>query len=318
MTKILVTSLNYEKYCAEAVALLKKHNFEVIFNTEPRPLEFEEIINLIEEVDGVIAGNDTWDEPIFQKATKLKVIARVGVGYDNIDVNKATEYGITVSNARAHELSIGVAELAIGLIINILRDIPRLSYSIRSGNWNKSIGRELNGMTVGLVGFGAIGQTMAKLLSGFDVNILAYDKYPNLDKAKELNTQLVSFEDLLVNSDIVSLHLPNTSDTFRLFGERQFQLMKKGAYFINTARGALVDEEALFFALTSNHLTAAATDVFNNEPVSKNNPLLTLDNILCTQHIGGDTWETRTSIGLIAAKAVINTLEGRKPEFALN
>jgi len=318
MNKILITVTNFSERCYEAKKLLEKQGYQLILNKSDRPfLTFDQLKDIISNVDGVIAGLDDWNESIYKIAKKLKVIARFGVGVDNIDLVKAKEYGIKVTNAKGKNAN-SVAELAICFMLGVLRNVPNLNISVKSGLWERFIGHDLNGKNIGLVGFGAISQSVAKKLAGFGVNIFAYDKYPNLDIAKELNVKMVSFEKILKNCDIVSLHVPSFKETYHMMGKEQFDMMKYEAYFINTARGALVDEEALYDALKTKKLSAAAIDVYENEPTTLDNPLFKLDNLICTPHTAGETYETYNALGNVTAKAVIDVIEGMVPENLLN
>ncbi|WKB35745.1 NAD(P)-dependent oxidoreductase [Terrilactibacillus sp. S3-3] len=215
----------------------------MIENPQDRPMTAEELSDLIPDVDAAIAGVDTWNEPVFQMAKKLKVIARFGVGIDNIDVKKAHQYGIKVTNAPRLNAN-AVAELTVGLIFSVLRNIPSLNQTTKQGKWERFVGDELNGKMVGLLGFGNIPQKVAHKLQGFEVRILAFDKYPNFAKAKQYGVKMASLEEVIGQSDIVCMHLPSIEETRHTMNDHRFGLMKEKAYFINTARGSLVDEKA--------------------------------------------------------------------------
>ena len=317
MKRILTTATYYSTYCAQAKALLESKGYEVIENKTATPyLPFEELQKIVPTIDGVIAGLDNWNEEVFKIAKNLKIIARFGVGYDNIDVPKAKEYGIKITNAVGAN-SNSVAEITVAFMLAVLRNIPELNSIIRSGAWKRFVGYELKGKKVGLVGFGAIGQLVAKKLGGFEAELFAFDAFPNAAKAKELNVTFLGFEELLKTCDIVSLHAPSTAETYHLMSEKQFSMMKQGSYFVNTARGALVDEAALCRALASRHLAAAAIDVYEKEPTQADNQLFKLDNIICTPHTASETYESYTSVSLVTAQAVIDVLEGRTPRNLL-
>lgn len=313
----MTTATNYSKYCAEAKKMLEDNGFEVIENTFGRPLTFSELKEVVHDIDAVVVGVDTWNEDVFKIAPKLKVLARFGVGVDNIDLDKAKEYGIKVTNAKGMNAN-AVAELAVGLILGAVRNIPYLTRSLRGGNWDRFMGRDIAGKRVGLLGFGAIAQGVAKKLQGFDVKIYAYDKYPNLQKADELGVTMTGMEEIIKTCDVVSMHLPSFKETYHIMGREQFEMMKEGAYFINTARGALVDEKALCEALKTGRLTAAATDVYEEEPVKPSNPLFQLENAICTPHTAGETYETYTTVSIATAQAIIDVFNGRVPENLLN
>ncbi|WP_248930695.1 phosphoglycerate dehydrogenase [Paenibacillus hamazuiensis] len=315
--KVLVTATNYSRLCAEAKALLESSGCEVIENRVGRPHTFEELKELVTDIDAVVAGVDTWNEEVFKLAPKLKAIARFGVGVDNIDLEQAKAYGIKVSNVPGGNAN-AVAELAVGLILCAVRNIPSLHESARRGYWDRFVGMELSGKTVGFLGFGNIAQMVAKKLSGFDMEMIAYDKYPNPDKAKQLGVHLVSCEEVLQGSDIVSMHLPSMKETYHMMSDREFGMMKKTAYFINTARGALVDEQALSRALSSGSIAGAAVDVYEQEPVSKDNPLFGLSNIVTTPHTAAETYETYHKVGLATAQAILDVFDGKDPAHLLN
>jgi D-3-phosphoglycerate dehydrogenase len=316
MKKILNCICQYDK---AAIALLKQHGYEVIQNQYPRTMAWEEIEKVLAEVDGIIAGSgELFDEKLFRLAGKLKIIARYGVGYDNVDVPKATQYGIMVTNTKVFEVTNGVAEFTIGLILDILRRISPMHQFVKEGQWIRFCGRQFHGMTVGILGFGAIGKAVAKMLAGFTVNILAYDKYPDVKAAQELHVTIAPFEQVLKNSEVVTLHIPSLKDTYHIMGVEQFKLMKDQAYFINTARGKLVDTEALYETLRSGKLAGAALDVYENEPPGKDYPLFGLDNVICTPHVSSETVENTYAISMASTRAVIDALEGRVPDNLLN
>ncbi|WRS28536.1 phosphoglycerate dehydrogenase [Oscillospiraceae bacterium MB08-C2-2] len=314
---VLVTATGYSIYCQKAKQLLEQNGVNVIENPHGRPFTQEELLQVVGDIDGVVAGVDTWDETIFQKAPRLKVIARFGVGVDNIDLQSAAAHGIAVSNARGMN-SGSVAEMAIALMLSCLRNVPNLNRSTREGAWERFMGRDLTGMCVGLLGFGDIARKVAKKLSGFDVKLIAYDLYPNMELAKELNTEMVSMDEVLAKADIVSMHLPSLPETQHIMNAETFAKMKPGSVFINTARGALVDESALFNALTGGRLLAAASDVYESEPAGTENPLFELDTFIATPHTAAETYATCENVGLMTAQALLDVFNGKNPENRLN
>jgi D-3-phosphoglycerate dehydrogenase / 2-oxoglutarate reductase len=314
--KVLVTATNYSTLCAEAKDLFERNGWEVVENTFGRPMTFEELAERVGDIDAVVAGVDTWNEAVLKLAPKLKIISRFGVGVDNIDVETARRFGVKVTNAAGRNAN-AVAELTIGLLFAAMRRIPMLHHAAQQGIWDRFAGQELIGRTVGLVGFGAIARKVARKLAGFEVNIVAYDKYPNLDAAKELGVTMVDAGILLKESDVVCLMLPSLEETRHFMNDKTFAAMKDGAYFINTARGALVDEKALYDALASNKLTAAAIDVYEVEPASADNPLFRLKNIVTTPHTAAETYETYRAIGLHTAQAILDEFEGVNPPKGL-
>jgi len=314
--KVLVTATNYSALCADAKKLLESNNCEITENPFGRPMTFDELSSYVPDADAVVVGVDTWDESVFRIAPNLKVLSRFGVGVDNIDIEKAREFGIKVTNAAGKNAN-AVAELTIGLILSAMRNIPALQQSTRQGRWDRFVGEELISRTIGLLGFGCIAQKVARKLSGFDVEILAHDKYPNLEAARNLNVSMESWEHVLERSDVVCMLLPNLKETRHFMNEKTFSMMKDKAYFINTARGALVDEKALYAALQRGKLSAAAIDVYEREPTSADNPLFTLSNIVTTPHTAAETYETYHEIGLFTAQAILDVFAGKKPSNLL-
>ena len=251
------------------------------------------------------------------KTGKLKLIIRGGVGVDNIDLDAAKRHGIQVVNARGMNAN-AVAEMAMAMILNCLRNVPMLAGKLEQGEWCRAVGHELSGRTVGLLGFGDIGSRVAKMLSGFNVRLLAYDPYPNREKAAALHVTLSDMDTVIAQSDILSIHMPSIPATRHTMNRETFRKMKQGAYFINTARGALVDTQALVEAVSSGHLAGAALDVYEQEPLSPDAPVLHTPGIQCTPHTGAETAETYSNISMMAAQAVIDSLNGKEPQNWLN
>ena len=318
MGKVLITASHYETLCSSAKKLLEDNGHEVILNKSDMPYySFDDLKELVGDVDAAIIGMDTWNEEVFKISPKLKVIARFGVGVDNIDLNAAKKYGIKVTNARGQN-SNAVAELAVAYMLAILRSIPQLNSDLKNGDWRRFVGHDTMGKTVGLIGFGDIARKVAKKISGFGVRIIACDVFPNLDAAKELGVEIVDEDTVLSESDIVSIHIPSIKETFHYMDKERFSKMKQGSYFINTARGALVDTEALCYAVESGHIAAAATDVYENEPLRTGSRIASIPNIITTPHTGAETYETYSAVSLTTAKAVIDVLSGKDPENWIN
>ena len=313
---VLVTATNYSVLCGEAKQLLESQGFRIIENDKGRPLTYEELSDIVPHVDAVVAGVDTWDEPVFKLAERLQIIARFGVGVDNIDLDAAKRFGVQVTNVPGGNAN-AVAELTVGLMLSALRNIPYLYETTRQGGWSRKAGIELAGRTVGLLGFGNIARMTARKLQGFDVRVIAYDKYPNMQLAEQLGVTIVSMEEVLTDSDIVSMHLPSLPETRKLKGDKQFAMMKPSAYFVNTARGALVDETALRGALEAGRIAGAAIDVYESEPVAPDNPLFQIDNIVTTPHTAAETLETYRRVSLATAEAIIQAFSGKTPENLL-
>lgn len=315
--KVLVTATNYSRLCAGAKALLEKEGFEVIENTFGRPMTFEELKDKVGDVYGVVAGVDTWNEDVFKLASNLKVIGRFGIGVDNIDLEAAKKYGIKVMNARAIN-SDSVAECTIGLILAVLRNLVNLDKSTRAGKWERYVGYTIRGKKIGLVGFGAIAQYTAKLLGAFETEIFAYDVYPNHAAAKKLGVTMTDLDTIIKQSDIITLHVPCTPETTKLFSKKEFEMMKASAVIINVARGPVIDENALYDALKTHKIAGAGIDVYEVEPAAAANPLFELDNVVCLPHSAAETYETYEAVGMATAQAILDVMNGRDPINWLN
>ena len=251
-------------------------------------------------------------------AKKLKVVARAGVGLDNVDLKAATEAGVMVVNAPTSNI-ISAAELTIGHILSLARHIPKAHDSLANGEWNRSkyTGVELYEKTVGIIGLGRIGALIAARLQAFGSEIVAYDPYVTSARAQQLGVRLVTLDELLVESDFVTIHMPKTAETNGMIGTEQFKLMKPTAFIVNVARGGLIDEAALAEALTSGKIAGAGIDVFVTEPPT-DSPLLGLDNILVTPHLGASTEEAQEKAGISVARSVRLALDGELVPDAVN
>ena len=314
--KVLSALPNYRSLCPEGIALLEKNGCELIINDLGRPLEFEDLKDLVADVDGVVAGVDVWDEKLLALAPKLKAIARFGVGVDNLDLEACRRRGITVCNCPGINTN-SVAEHALMLILGLMRHLGECDRTSREGRWLRIMHHELKGQTVGLLGFGAVGRRLAELLGPFGVKILAYDKYPNEEQAKRLGVELLSQEEVLAQSDIVSLHTPATPETIHLINPDTIAMMKDGAFLVNTSRGVVVDEAAVNGALASGKLGGYGSDVFEHEPPTKDNPLFAQAQYLCTPHLAAESYENWTQTGILTAQALLDVFAGREPAHKL-
>ncbi|NLY19100.1 MAG: phosphoglycerate dehydrogenase [Clostridiaceae bacterium] len=319
MKKVFVTIPDLYAKNPEARELLISNGFEVIETPISDWHTYEKLDMILPEICGVIAGGvGKFDESFFKKAKNLKIIAKTGKGLDNVDFIKAREYGISVTNTGSANAN-GVAELVIGLMISLVRQIPKQNRNTKNRIWDRIPGTEIKGKKVGILGFGAIAQLVAKKLSCFDTEeVCAYDLYPNYEAARKLNVKIADLDYVLKNSDIVCVHLPGVKETYRLMSESTFSIMKDGAYFINAARGSIVDEKALYDALVSGKLAGAAIDVYEKEPATYDSPLFKLDNVICTPHIGGTTYESLTSDCILTAEAIIDAINGKTPKNLVN
>lgn len=315
--KVLVTATNYSAICKKGKRILEENGFEIVENTHGRPFTFEELKGLVGDISAVVAGVDTWDEAVFKLAPELKVISRFGVGVDNIDISKAKEFGIKVTNCKGIN-SNAVSEHTMALMLSSVRMIPRLSQTMKEGTWERAVYHEFNQLTVGLLGFGDIARKVAAKLQSFGAKLIAYDVFPNEEAAKDLNVTMVSMEDVLKKSDIISIHVPALPSTHHMINKDTIELMKDSVYLINTARGSIVDESALYEALKTRRIAGAALDVYEHEPVDMNHPLFELDNFIGTPHTSAETYENYENCGIKTAQAIVDVLIKEKtPENLL-
>jgi len=252
----------------------------------------------------------------------VKLISRWGVGTDEIDKEEAARQGIAVCNA-ANSLSIAVAECAIGMMINLLREFPARDASVRRNDWSwffeGLLSHQLEGKTVGLIGFGNISKALAKMLTGFDCRVVACDEYYwDAEAAQRYNVEQMPREEIIRTADVVSLHLAATEDTYNMVNREFLTKMKNSAILINTARGALVDEDALVWALENGEIAAAGLDVFQKEPPDPDNKLLTLDNVMLLPHSGAGSYECLEKSSAMASGNVIDFFQGKTVKTILN
>lgn len=313
---VLVTPTSYAKNDPRLKSNLEALVGEVIYNPTGKPLASADLARLLPGVDGFIAGLDGIDRAALQAADRLKVIARYGVGIDNVDLAAAREKGIIVTNTPGAN-SISVAELTVGLLLSLARRIPEAASAARKGEWPRLSGLTLEGKTVGLLGLGAIGKQVARRLSGFDCRLLAYDPVPDAEFAAANAVTLLSLEEVLSQADFVSLHMPLLPETRGLVNTEFIQKMKPGAYLINTARGELVDEVALAAAIRDKRLRGAALDVLSQEPPSPENPLLCLHEVIVTPHCGSHTDGATDAMGWMALRDCLAVLRGLSPKYPI-
>jgi D-3-phosphoglycerate dehydrogenase / 2-oxoglutarate reductase len=289
----------------DAVDGLKELGIEV---DEKTSVEKEELSKIITEYDGVIVRSRTKirEDLIDIAEGSLKFVIRAGVGLDNIDVEYARNKGIEVINTPEASTN-GVAELAVGHMLSLLRHIPQATAKMKKGEWPKKKlkGNELGSCTVGIIGLGRIGRRTAELVKGFGSDIIGYDPY--VDKVEDVEIKLVELDELLSSSDIISLHLPHADETHHLIGKEELEKMKKTAYLVNCARGGVVDEDALYEVLKNEDMRGAALDVFEEEP-PKDLKLMELDNFICSPHLGAQAVESSNRVGEEVVKKVASKL----------
>jgi D-3-phosphoglycerate dehydrogenase len=312
--RLLVTPTSWAKNDPRLKTELEKLVGEVIYNPTGKPLRSEDVARLLPGIDGYIAGVDAVDRAALAAADRLKVISRYGVGVDSVDLKAAAEKGIVVTNTPGANAA-AVAELTIGLLIALARQIPEGAAALRQGGYPRLSGVSLEDKTVGIIGFGAVGKQVARRLAGFDCRLLAYDPYPDLAFATEHGVTIVGIDDLLAQSDFVSLHLPLLPETHSLVNRDFLAKMKRGAFLVNTARGEIIDETALVEALHNGRLRGAALDVFAVEPPDAANPLLALKQVIATPHLGSQTDGATNRMGWMALEECLAVLRGEKPRY---
>jgi len=289
--------------------VLEKNGLKVTYEPEITPEQITEKIGSFEVV--VVRSRTKMTRELVEKADKCKIIARVGIGLDNIDQDAAKEKNIRVINAVEGAIT-AVAELVIGLMISMAREIPRADREIRNGNWIKKelMGSELKGKYLGIVGLGNIGKRLGRLARALNMNIIGYDVVPIDDEfSKEVGLMKADLDTLLSSADYVSFHVPLLDSTRHMINAEKLKMMKNTARIINTSRGGVIDEEALYNSLKDGSLAGAALDVFEVEPATENK-LITLPNFIATPHIGAQTKEAQLLAANIIAEKIIQILRG--------
>lgn len=273
----------------------------------------------LESANAILIRSATkMDEEAISKSPKLKVIARAGVGLDNVDIKAATNAGVMVVNAPTSNV-ISAAELAIGHLMALSRNIPNAHASLSQGEWKRSkfTGIELYEKTIGIVGLGRIGSLVAQRLAGFGATLIGYDPYVTQARAEQMGVELVTLEEVMKRSDFITIHIPKTSETTGMIGKKEFAIAKSNLRIVNCSRGGIIDEDALYEALKTNRIAGAGLDVFVSEPPS-DSPLLTLPNVVLTPHLGASTDEAQEKAGISVAKSVRLALAGDLVPDAVN
>jgi len=301
-----------------------KERFDAEVWPEYAPPPKKTIIEKAKDVDALATLlSDKIDAEVFDAAPKLKMIAQLAVGFDNVDVQEATKRGIYVSNT-PEVLTDTTADFAWTLLMALARRVVEADKYVRMGKWEVGWhpamlqGRDVYGATMGIVGAGRIGYAVAKRATGFSMKILFYDVIPRPEMEKDFGAKKVDLDELLKQSDFVSVHVPLMKETHHLINAEKLRLMKKTAYLINNSRGPVVDEKALYEALNEGRIAGAGLDVFEQEPTSLANPLLKLDNVVVAPHISSASYETRSKMAEMVADNLIAFFEGKKPPNLIN
>lgn len=307
----------------QALQIIKKECDFRIWDQEDEPVPYHILEKEIEHVDGLYCLlTDNIDAPLLQKAKHLKVISQMAVGYNNINIDYATERNVMVTNTPG-VLTETTADLTFALMMATSRRLVEAIDYLKQGCWKtwspmQLTGKDIFGATLGIVGLGRIGEAVARRAKGFNMNIVYYNRSRKADTEKQLGVIYKPLDELLAEADFVCVLVPYTQQTHHLISHRELQLMKPTSILINVARGGIVDEQALYEALTTGQLLAAGLDVFEDEPVPLNHPLLSLKNVVALPHIGSASIETRTRMAVMAAQNLTTALKNERPPHLVN
>ena len=315
--KVLITARTMNEVGASALQLLRDAGCELVIPPKPGPCAADELLKLLPGMDAVLASMDKFTEAVLASAAaqRLKIISRWGVGYDAIDVPAATLAGVTIAYTPGM-LDETVADFAFALMLALSRRVHIGHLDMSNGVWRGLWGSDVFGKTLGILGCGRIGRAVARRATGFNMQLLGYDIHPNAE-ARMIGVKFVALEELLAESDFLSLHAALTPQNRGLVGEAQLRQMRKTAYLINTARGALVDEHALARALQEGWISGAALDAFVVEPLPADHVLRKAPNVLLTPHLASFARETGERVSSCAAQAIVDLMNGRRPPFVV-
>ena len=282
-----------------------------------RPLTEQELIDNLDGVVAFVAGSDHFTERVFAAHPQLKIVARVGVGYDQIDVDAATRHGvwITITPGANNDT---VADYAMAMILALARQLVEHAAIARDGGFHRIQGVDVCNKTLGILGLGRIGRSVARRASGFNMRVLAYDVMWDEEVASELGVTFARPEELFAESDFISVHLPSTPDTVKFVNAALLERMKPSAYIVNTARGSLMDEEALVAAIDAGQLAGAASDVFSVEPPPPDHPFLHHPKILPFPHVAGVTQESVHAMVIMAFECIVDVIQGKRPPYPVD
>ena len=313
--RVLVTSWLVQED-DPALQILRDSGCEVVMGRSPRPRTVEDMSQAIKGIDGIVAGSDNYSAPVIAAADKLKVIVRVGVGYDTVDLAAATAKGIQVGTTPGTNHH-AVADYAFALILALARRVVQHHNTTQAGQWARVAGPDVYGKTIGIVGLGAIGKGMARRARGFDMTVLAYDVYKDEAFAQANQVRYVELDELFSKADYVTLHTPLLPETRNLVNAERLRQMKPTAYLVNTARGELVDLDALIAAVKEGRLAGAGLDVFPKEP-PVGHPILQTENVIVSPHVAGGSIEANLAAGKMACESVVAVLKGGRVAHCVN
>jgi D-3-phosphoglycerate dehydrogenase len=308
--KILVTATSFKPDSgSQAMKKLRSFTDSLVFNLIGKPLSEDELIPLLQDCDGCIAGLDHFTAKVIEGAQKLKVISRYGAGVDRVDLAAAKARNVIVCNTPGAN-SQAVADLTLALLLCVARKVSILDRKTREGQWPRSTGIELYGKTIGIIGLGAVGRAVARRASGFSMKVMAYDPFIDMKYAESNGIIPADFEIVTREADFLCLHLPLTDETRRIISKDVMNKMKDGAVIINTARGGLIDEIAAYELLASGHLGGMGLDVYETEPPQKS-PLFELENVVLTPHTASHTYEATAAMADMSVQNLIDVLSGK-------
>jgi D-3-phosphoglycerate dehydrogenase len=314
--RILITSI-FLKAGDDVDRYLTAQGMETVYRPWHGGRTEEELIGLLQGIDGAIVSTDPFTARVLRAADRLKVISRTGVGYDAVDVPAATARGVIVTTTPGVNRHT-VADWALALMLCCARKVPENLAEVQRGAWTRYEGMDLDGKTLGIVGLGTIGKEVAKRAKAFGMRLLAFDLVQDLPFAEGQEIAYVSLEDLLRKSDFVSIHCFLNAATRHLINAERLALMKPTAFLINTARGGIVDTEALYQALCTKRIAGAGLDVFEGEPLGADSPLRALENVYLSPHCAGSTVDARKRSGTMAAENLVRALRGERPAGIVN
>lgn len=310
--RVLIACPHLQRELDQYAAVFRDRDIVIEAPPVSQQLSEEDLLGMIERFDGVVAGDDEFTSRVLARATRLRVISKWGIGLDNIDLTAARERGVVVMNTPG-QLGIEVAEVALGYLVLLARQLHRIDRAVRDGDWKQLRGSTLAGKTLGIVGLGAAGRALAVRAAALGMTIIAHDPYLDPPGAPMVpETKMAALDEVLANADYLSLHCPLTSDNHHMLDAEAFAVMKPGVSIINTARGALIDEPALIKALKDGQVRGAALDVFEQEPLPVDSPLRALDQCILGSHNCSNTSEAVARVNALAVKNLLDGLLGAR------
>lgn len=316
MPKVLIAPACFYKVPGPYVKLLQDAGFEVVYPPKPDPIPEAETLACMQGVSAIIAGGEFFHDRVLAQLPDLRVIARAGVGYDRVNIPDATKHqvAVTITPTANHEC---VAEHTMGLMLALTRNVVRHHQDVLDGDWSRRPMVPLRGRTLGLIGLGRIGRSVAVRAQAFRLRVIAHDQFADPEFVQRLGIELVDLPTLFAQSDYVSLHAPLNDTTRGLINRDSLAQMKRGSFLVNTARGGLVVEKDLLEAMQSGHIAGAGLDVFEQEPTPVTNPLLKLPNLIASPHLAGGDYQSNEDMGTESARNIIALYQGTWPTGAV-